>query len=129
MNNRQTKIFYLVVLLIILFFYAFWSFFLKDRWQANEVSVIDLKTCQLPQEPQRPEIQPPEMPMPDEVLAETPVIAEPVSLTAQEELKAEPPEGTSWGNHGYTTKDGQSTYAYTVKYTIKGENYAQTNDL
>jgi hypothetical protein len=103
MDNKQTRIFYLVVLLFIILFYDFWLFFLKDKWQQNEVSVIEIKTCQVTQEI-KPE------PAPVEVVVEHVIVQAPKNIIVEEDLKVLSPEDVFWGNRGYTTKDGQLTY-------------------
>jgi hypothetical protein len=97
-DNKQIGIFYLMIIFFLIFLFLFWFLFLKDKWQQNEVSVIDLQPYRVTQQVQ-----------PKEDLHERVIVQAPKNIIVEEEIVV-PLEDVFRGNQGYTTKEGKFTY-------------------
>lgn len=105
MNDKQVRIFYFVIFIIIVLIFLFWSFFLKNKWQESEVAVINLEPYSaMTSGSQTVGVE-----------QKVVVVETPKEVAVIEGDVVLPESDDFWGNRGYTTKDGKSTYRPMVK--------------
>jgi len=103
MSDKQVRIFYFAMIAIMILLFLFWSYFLKDKWQQKEVAIIDLEPYRVAQNVK------PQEDLTKAVVSQVAIELPPGDVQKKVKITL-PAEDVFWGNRGYTTKDGKTTY-------------------